>query len=184
MRSAPAERAPDFLLLMPVVKKRNQQTETRLLLEDDDPVELPPAEVADSAVVLQFETFRQYVPELLEELRDGTLVEPVPVMLDGSTFVVHGETRSFWVKLWHSSPERTRVERVQIISCLPSMRGVQILVDDLDGYEDDEDFDEDDESDFVEEAHVEDDDELEDDDEPGGSSTDDSNGGSRDESPR
>lgn len=165
---------------MPVVKKRNQQTETRLLLEGDDPVELPPAEVADSAVVLQFETFRQYVPELLEELRDGTLVEPVPVMLDGSTFVVHGETRSFWVKLWHSSPERTHVERVQIISCLPSMRGVQILVDDLDGYEDDEDFDEDDdESGFVEEAHVEDDDGLEDDDEPGGSS-----GGPRDESPR
>ena len=151
---------------MPVVKKRNQQTETRLLLEGDDPVELPPAEVAESAVVLQFETFRQYVPELLEELRDGTLVEPVPVMLDGSTFVVHGETRSFWVKLWHSSPERTRVERVQIISCLPSMRGVQILVDDLEGYEDDEDFDDDDdESDFVEEAHVEDDDGLEEDDE-------------------
>ncbi|HEX6624529.1 MAG TPA: hypothetical protein VF064_12520 [Pyrinomonadaceae bacterium] len=170
---------------MPVVKKRNQQTETRLLLEGDDPVELPPAEVADSAVVLQFETFRQYVPELLEELRDGTVVEPVPVMLDGSTFVVHGETRSFWVKLWHSSPERTRVERVQIISCLPSMRGVQILVDDLEGYEDDEDFD-DDESDFVEEAHVEDDDELEEDedDKPGGGSTEDSNGGSRGGSPR
>jgi hypothetical protein len=153
---------------MPVVKKRNQQTETRLLLEGDDPVELPPAEVADSAVVLQFETFRQYVPELLEELRDGTLVEPVPVMLDGSTFVVHGETRSFWVKLWHSSPERTRVERVQIISCLPSMRGVQILVDDLDGYEDDEDFDDDDdESAFVGAAHAGDDAGLEDEDDDG-----------------
>ncbi len=126
------------------------------------------------------------MPELLEELRDGTLVEPVPVMLDGSTFVVHGETRSFWVKLWHSSPERTRVERVQIISCLPSMRGVQILVDDLEGYEDDEDFDDDDdESDFVEEAHVEDDDELEDDDdEPDGESPGGSSGGPRDESPR
>ena len=36
---------------MPVVKKRNQQTESRLLLESDDPVELPPAEVEDSAVV-------------------------------------------------------------------------------------------------------------------------------------
>ena len=124
---------------MPVVKKRNQQTESRLLLESDDPVELPPAEVEDSAVVLQFEQFRQYVPELLEELRDGTLAEPVPVMLDGSTFVVHGDTRSFWVKLWHSSPERTRVERVQVISCLPSTRGVQILVEDPDTYADDDD---------------------------------------------
>src|SRR5215207_7588556 len=137
---------------MPVVKKRNQQTETRLLLEGDDPVELPPAEVAESAVVLQFETLRLYVPELLKELREGTLVEPVPVMLDGSTFVVHGETRSFWVKLWHSSPERTRVERVQIISCLPSTRGVQIFVDDLDGYGDDEDFDDDDDDDELDSA--------------------------------
>jgi hypothetical protein len=133
---------------MPVVKKRNQQTESRLLLESDEPVELPPAEVDDSAVVLQFEQFRQYVPELLEELRDGTLAVPVPVMMDGSTFVVHGETRSFWVKLWHSSPEQTRVERVQVISCLPSMRGVQILVEDPEGYADeDDDFDEDDDAD-------------------------------------
>lgn len=124
---------------MPVVKKRNQQTESRLLLESDDPVELPPAEVEDSAVVLQFEQFRQYVPELLEELRDGTLAEPVPVMMDGATFVVHGDTRSFWVKLWHSSPERTHVERVQIISCLPSTRGMQILVEDPDASADDDD---------------------------------------------
>src|ERR1044071_8561099 len=96
---------------MPVVKKRNQQTESRLLLESDEPVELPPAEVEESSVVLQFEQFRQYVPELLEELRAGTVAEPVPVMMDGSTFVVHGRTRSFWVKLWHSSPEPTHVER-------------------------------------------------------------------------
>ncbi|MFN2415331.1 MAG: hypothetical protein ABR603_09335 [Pyrinomonadaceae bacterium] len=137
---------------MAVVKKRNQQTESRLLLESDDPVELPPAEVDDSAVVLQFEQFRQYVPELLEELRDGVEATPVPVMMDGSTFVIHGDTRSFWVKLWHSSPEMTRVERVQIISCLPSTRGVHVLVDDPEGYgeeeedyADDGDFDEEDE---------------------------------------
>jgi hypothetical protein len=79
-------------------------------------------------------------------------------MMDGSTFVVHGDTRSFWVKLWHSSPERTRIERVQVISCLPSTRGVQILVDDPEGYDDDEedyddeDFAEDDEDDFDGEA--------------------------------
>ena len=127
---------------MAVVKKRNQQTESRLLLESDEPVELPPAEVDESAVVLQFEQFRQYVPELLEELRDGVEATPVPVMMDGSTFVVHGDTRSFWVKLWHSTPEMTRIERVQIISCLPSTRGVQILVDDPEEYDDDE-FDED-----------------------------------------
>src|ERR1700760_269832 len=136
---------------MAIVKKRNEQTESRLLLESEEPVELPPAEVEESSVVLQFEQFRQYVPELLEELRDGTLAEPVPVVMDGATFVVHGDTRSFWVRLWHSSPERTRIERVQVVSCLPSTRGVQLLVDnaaitaggvvnDDDDYADDEEY--------------------------------------------
>lgn len=146
---------------MPVVKKRNQQTESRLLLESDEPVELPPAEVDESAVVLQFEQFRQYVPELLEELRDGTEAVPVPVMMDGATFVVHGETRSFWVKLWHSSSEMTRIDRVQIISCLPSTRGMQILVDDP---EEDDHFD--DEDDYADDGVGYDDDEEDDDDVP------------------
>jgi hypothetical protein len=152
---------------MPVVKKRNQQTESRLLLESNEPVELPPAEVEDSAVVLQFEQFRQYVPELLEELRDGTLAEPVPVMMDGSTFVVHGDTRSFWVKLWHTSPEQTRIERVQIISCLPSTRGVQILVDEPEALGDFGDYDDEDddlEGEFDDEEDVDAADEDDDDD--------------------
>src|ERR687893_2203316 len=123
---------------MPVVKKRNQQTESRLLLESDDPVELPPAEVDETAVVLQFDSLREFVPELLETLRAGTVAELVPVMRDGSTFAVHTRTRTFWIKLWHSSDEMTRVERVQVLSCLPSTRGVKVLVGDEDG-----DFDED-----------------------------------------
>jgi len=121
---------------MPVVKKRNQQTETRLLLESEDPVELPPAEIDDNAVLVQFDKFKPYIPELLEELRAGTVAEPVPVMIDGSTFAIHGETRTFWVKLWHAAgSELTRIDRAQVISCLPSTRGVQILVE-----EPDEDF--------------------------------------------
>jgi len=128
---------------MAILKKRNESTETRLLLESDEPVELPPAEIEESAVIAQFDTFKPFIPELLEALRAGTLAETVPVMMDGSTFAVHGATRSFWVKLWHSSPERTRVERAQIISCLPSTRGVQIVVGDTD-----DDFDEDDDEDF------------------------------------
>jgi hypothetical protein len=116
---------------MPVVKKRNQQTETRLLLESDDPVELPPAEIDDGAVLVQFEKFKPYIPELLEALRAGTVAEPVPVMLDGSTFAIHGETRTFWVKLWHAAgSDLTRIDRAQVIGCLPSTRGVQILVED------------------------------------------------------
>ena len=115
---------------MPVVKKRNEQTETRLLLESQEPVELPPAEIGDRAVLVQFEKFKPYLPELLETLRAGTIAEPVPVMIDGSTFAVHGPTRTFWVKLWHAAgSEMTKIDRAQVISCLPSTRGVQILVE-------------------------------------------------------
>ena len=117
---------------MPVVKKRNQQTETRLLLESGEPVELPPAEIDDGSVLIQFEKFKPFIPELLEELRDGTIAEPVPVMLDGSTFAIHGETRTFWVKLWHAAgSEMTKIDRAQVISCLPLTPGVQVIVDDL-----------------------------------------------------
>jgi|SRR6185503_2799617 len=115
---------------MPVVKKRNQQTETRLLLESEEPVELPPAEIEDRSVLVQFEKFKPYIPELLEVLRAGTIAEPVPVMIDGSTFAVHGATRTFWVKLWHAAgSEMTKIDRAQVISCLPSTRGVQVVVE-------------------------------------------------------
>jgi len=121
---------------MPVVKKRNLQTETRLLLESGEPVELPPAEIADRDLLVQFDKDKPFVSELLEELRDGTTAEPVAVMNDGSTFAIHGDTRTFWVKLWHAAgSDLTKIDRAQIISCLPSTRGVQILVED---YSDDQ----------------------------------------------
>lgn len=121
---------------MPVVKKRNQQTETRLLLESIDPVELPPAEIEDRSLLVQFEKFKPYIPELLETLRAGTIAEPVPVMIDGSTFAIHGPTRTFWVKLWHAAgTEMTKIDRAQVISCLPSTRGVQVLVESPDDHE-------------------------------------------------
>lgn len=133
---------------MPIVKKRNQQTESRLLLESDDPVELPPAAIEDGAVLLQFDKFKPFVPELLDVLRAGTVAAPIPVMMDGSTFAVHGLTRTFWVKLWHANgSEMTRIERAQIISCLPSTRGMQIVVDDS-SYAADEAEDTDDEDDI------------------------------------
>jgi len=117
---------------MPVVKKRNEQTETRLLLESSDPVELPPAEIDDRAILVQFENLKPFVPELLAALRAGTIAEPVPVMLDGSTFAIHGETRTFWVKLWHAArTEMTKIDRAQIISCLPLTRGMTVMVEDF-----------------------------------------------------
>ncbi len=115
---------------MPVVKKRNQQTETRLLLESNEPVELPPAEIGDRSVLVQFEKFKPFISELLEVLRAGTVAEPVPVMIDGSTFAIHGATRTFWVKLWHAAgSDLTKIDRAQVISCIPSTRGVQVLVE-------------------------------------------------------
>jgi hypothetical protein len=130
---------------MPVVKKRNQQTETRLLLEGEEPIKLPPAEIEDRAVLVQFDQFKSFVPELLEELRDGTTAEPVAVMNDGSTFAIHGETRTFWVKLWHAAgTEMTKIDRAQIISCLPSTQGMQVIVEDFDEDFDVEDIDDED----------------------------------------
>lgn len=126
---------------MPVVKKRNQQTETRLLLESGEPVELPPAEIDDRAILVQFENIKAFIPELLGALRAGTTAEPVPVMLDGSTFSIHGETRTFWVKLWHAAgTEMTKIDRAQIISCLPSTRGMTVIVEDPEDQDYDDDF--------------------------------------------
>lgn len=134
---------------MPVVKKRNQQTETRLLLESGEPVELPPAEIDDRAVLVQFDKLRPFVPELLGALRAGTTAEPVPVMLDGSTFAIHGETRTFWVKLWHAAgTEMAKIDRAQIISCLPSTRGMTVIVEDPE----DQDYEENSEAEPEEES--------------------------------
>lgn len=109
------------------------------MLESNEPVELPPAEIEEQAVLVQFEKFKPYIPELLETLRAGTIAEPVPVMIDGSTFAVHGETRTFWVKLWHAAgSDLTRIDRAQVISCLPSTRGVQVLIDDQEEEDDDD----------------------------------------------
>ena len=116
---------------MAILKKRDHQTESRLLLESGEPVELPPADVADSAVLVQFDKLKPFIPELLSALRSGTTAEPVAVMNDGSTFSVHGQTRTFWVKLWHSAgTELSKIERVQIISCLPSTRGTNVIIGD------------------------------------------------------
>jgi hypothetical protein len=135
---------------MPVVKKRNQQTETRLLLESEEAVELPPAEIEDRSVLVQFEKFKPYIPELLEVLRAGTVAEPVPVMIDGSTFAVHGATRTFWVKLWHAAgSEMTKIDRAQVISCLPSTRGLQVLVESPESTEEEQSTDYTDDTDSV-----------------------------------
>ena len=145
---------------MAIRKLNTQRTDARLLLEADEPVELPPAEIEESAVVVQFDNMKPYVSELLETLRAGTVAELVPVMLDGSTFAIHTETRTFWVKLWHAAGgDLSRIERAQVISCLPSTRGLQVIVGDED---------EDDDGEFEEEFDEDDFDETDDEDDEGG----------------
>lgn len=114
---------------MAIVKKRQEEIANSLLLESSASIELPPAAVDESAVTLHFESFAPFVPEVLAELRLGTVAETVPVIKDGSTFQIHGRTKTFWVKIWHRpDSEMTIIERLQILNCLPSMRNVKIFV--------------------------------------------------------
>lgn len=116
---------------MAIHKKRTEEIYSAELLESSEPIELPPAAVEESAVTVQFENFQPFVPELIEELRAGAFAETVPVIKDGSTFAIHGATRTFWVKIWHKTgTEMTEIEKVQIMSCLPSMRGIKVSLDD------------------------------------------------------
>ena len=142
---------------MAIRKLNTKRTDVRLLLEADEAVELPPAEIEEGAIVVQFDNVRPFIPELLETLRAGTLAELVPVMLDGSTFAIHTRTHTFWVKLWHAAGgDLSRIERAQVISCLPSTRGLQVIVGDED---EDDDYDEEELDDVEFEEDDEDDDE-------------------------
>ncbi|MFN7948301.1 MAG: hypothetical protein U0Z53_23320 [Blastocatellia bacterium] len=107
-------------------KREEGRAAARLLLESSEPVELPEAEINEEGVTVEREEFRPFLPELLEELRDGCLVRPVPVVMSESLFVVDADTRSFWVRIWHSDESRTRIDRLHVTSCLPLMRGVRV----------------------------------------------------------
>ena len=119
---------------MAIQKKRHDDIANSLLLEASEAVRLPPAEVVENGITLHFETFAPFVAELLKELHTGTVAETVPVIKDGSTFAIHGSTKTFWVKIWHRPDSAmTVVERLQILNCLPSMRNVKVILNsDLD----------------------------------------------------
>lgn len=118
-----------YHFIMAILKKRQEEIANSLLLESSSAIELPPAAIDESAVTLHFETFKPFVGEILAELQKGTVAETVPVIKDGSTFAIHGRTKTFWVKIWHKSDsEMAVIERLQILNCLPSMRNVKIFV--------------------------------------------------------
>lgn len=96
------------------------------MLESSEPVELPPAEINEPGMTVEREEFRPHLGELFAALRAGGKVELVPVVRNNSIFVVHGQTRTFWVRLWHTDESRTQIARLHVTSCLPLVRGVRI----------------------------------------------------------
>lgn len=114
---------------MAIVKKKHETIDNAMMLESVEAVDLPPAEIEESAVTVQFEQYAPFVAELVEELRLGAIAETVPVVKDGSTFAIHGTTRTFWVKIWHQvDSDLTFIERVRVLNCLPLMRNVKIYL--------------------------------------------------------
>jgi len=106
---------------MALHKRREEsgRSAARLLLESAEPVELPPAELDEQDASIEREEFRQYLPELFDALREGGWVDPAPMVQSDSIFVIEGETRVFWVRLWHTDESRTRIARLHVVSCLP-----------------------------------------------------------------
>ena len=106
---------------MALHKRREEsgRAAARLLLESAEPVELPPAELNEQDASIEREEFRQYLPELFDALREGGWVDPAPMVQSDSIFVIEGETRVFWVRLWHTYETRTGIARLHVLSCLP-----------------------------------------------------------------
>ena len=115
---------------MAIHKKRDEsgRVATRLLLESAEPVELPPAELDEQGATIEREEFRQHLPELFYELREGCWADPAPMVQSDSIFLIEGETRVFWVRVWHTDETRTRVTRLHVLSCLPHAPAVQINI--------------------------------------------------------
>src|SRR5262249_37981314 len=115
---------------MALHKKRETSSPAaaRLLLESTEPVELPPAEVNEADATLEREEFRPYLPELLDALREGGTVDPAPIVQSDSLFIVDGQTRCFWVRLWHTDDSRTTIARLHVVSCLPPAPPVKINI--------------------------------------------------------
>jgi hypothetical protein len=112
---------------MAIHKKRDQaRAAARLLLESTEPVELPPAEISESGVTVEREEFKTHLNELFQALNAGGKVSPAPIVRNDSLFVIHGRTRTFWVRLWYTDESRTHIDRLHVTSCLPLMRGLRI----------------------------------------------------------
>ena len=98
----------------------------RLLLESDEPVQLPPAEINAAGVTFEREEFRQHLAQLLGRLEEGTVASPAPVVMSDSIFVVEGTSRTFWVRIWHLGMEKNIIDRMHVLSCVPRIQGLKL----------------------------------------------------------
>jgi len=116
---------------MAIHKRREHgKAAARMLLESAEPVVLPPAEVDEAGVTIEREEFRPHLPDLLSTLREGGIVDPAPIVQSDSLFIVEGEIRTFWVRLWHTDDSRTRITRLHVVSCLPYAPAIKINIGD------------------------------------------------------
>lgn len=118
--------------IMAIHKKREESSRAvaRVLLESAEPVVLPPAAVDEAGVTIEREEFRPHLPDLLAALREGGIVDPAPIVQSDSLFIVEGEIRTFWVRLWHTDDSRTRIVRLHVVSCLPYAPAIKINIGD------------------------------------------------------
>lgn len=68
--------------------------------------------------------------ELIETLRQGSVLCPVPEASHGTTFSLDGPTRNFWIKLFHLPEDPRRIERIHLMGV--SRRGTGTKHIDLD----------------------------------------------------
>ena len=113
---------------MGIHKKREEpgRVVARMMLASHAPVELPPATVDTNTVTLERSEFQPYLPELLNALRLGGSVNPVPLVQSDSLFIVDGLTRAFWVRLWHTNQTRSEIARVHVVNCVHRSANLQI----------------------------------------------------------
>lgn len=113
---------------MAIHKRREtgSKAAARLLLESSDPVELPPAEIDEENASVEREEFRPWLDDLFEALEDGGTAMPAPIVQSDSIFVIEGESRTFWVRLWHTDDSRTRIARLHVVSCLPRLPNIKV----------------------------------------------------------
>lgn len=115
---------------MAIHKKRQEANPAaaRLLLESPEPVELPPAAVNEEGATLEREEFRVHLPDLFAALNEGGTATPAPLVQSESVFVIEGQKRTFWVRLWHTDATQTRVDRLHVLSCLPRVPSLKIKI--------------------------------------------------------